>query len=160
MVSATAYISAIERMGTGMTQKELEAWVMVLSAVVISGWIYWDAMRGGVPADVAAAAWKMVWAIGYVIVFNIAAVIVGHIVFAIVTGGKQITDEKTDERDRLINGKAMRNGYFVLSIGVFGVLIWQGLGLPPELGPYALFGISMLAGGIFAASQVLYYRIS
>ena len=90
----------------------------------------------------------------------IIAVIVGHIVFAIFTGGKEISDEKTDERDRLINGKGMRNGYFVLSIGVLGLLIWQGLGLPAPLGPYALFGISMLAGGVFAASQVLYYRIN
>ena len=142
-----------------MTQKELEAWVMVLSTIVISGWVWWGA-RDGVPPDVAGAAWRMVWAVGYSIVFNIVAVIVGHILFAIVTGGREISDEKTDERDRLINGKAMRNGYFVLSIGVLGVLIWQGLGLPAELGPYALFGISMLAGGTFAASQVLYYRIN
>jgi len=146
-------------MGSDMTQKELEAWVMVLSAIVISGWVYWDATHGGPPADVSAAAWKMVWAVGYSILFNIVAVIAGHILFAIVTGGREITDEKTDERDRLINGKAMRNGYFVLSLGVLGVLIWQGLGLPAELGPYALFGICMLAGGIYAASQILYYRI-
>lgn len=143
-----------------MTQKELEAGVMVLSVVVISGWVAWDAMRGAVPAELPEAAWKMVWAIGYSIVFNIVAVIVGHIVFAIVTGGREISDEKTDERDRLINGKAMRNGYFVLSIGVLGVLVWQGLGLPATLGPYALFGISMLAGGTYALSQLVYYRIS
>lgn len=143
-----------------MTQKELEAWVMVLSAIVISAWVWWDATRGGLPADVSGAAWKMVWAVGYSILFNIIAVIVGHILFAIITGGREISDEKADERDRLINGKAMRNGYFVLSIGVLGVLIWQGLGLPATLGPYALFGISMLAGGTYAASQILYYRIN
>jgi hypothetical protein len=141
-----------------MTQKELEAWVMVLSAIVISGWVAWDATRGGVPAAPSAAAWKMVWAIGYSILLNIIAVIVGHIVFAIFTGGREIPDEKTDERDRLISSKAMRNGYFVLSIGVGGVIVWQALGLPAELVPYALFGISMLAGGSYAASQVFYYR--
>ena len=54
----------------------------------------------------------------------------------------------------------MRNGYFVMSIGVLAVLIWQGLGLPPTLGPYALFGICMLAGAIYAASQLVYYRIN
>ena len=143
-----------------MTQKELEALVMVLSTVVISGWVWWDATTNGMPADVSGAAWKMVWAVGYSILFNIIAVILGHILFAIFTGGRNITDEKTDERDRLINGKAMRNGYFVLSIGVLGVLIWQALGLPATLGPYALFGISMLAGGTFALSQLIYYRIS
>ncbi|MBL8597913.1 MAG: hypothetical protein JNL14_09275 [Devosia sp.] len=143
-----------------MTHKELEAWVMVLSAVVISGWVWWDATRNGVPADVSGAAWKMVWAIGYSILFNIIAMIVGHILFGIFTGGRELADEKADERDRLINGRAMRNGYFVLSIGVLGVLVWQGLGLSAELGPYALFGISMLAGGIYALSQLVYYRIS
>jgi hypothetical protein len=33
------------------------------------------------------------------------------------------------------------------------------LGLPAELGPYALFAISMLAGGTFAVSQLVYYRL-
>lgn len=143
-----------------LTQKELEAWVMVIGAIVISGWVAWDALSKGVPADLSAAAWNMLWAIGYSILFNIIAVIVGHIVAAIITGGKEISDERADERDRLINGKAMRNGYFVLSIGVLGVLIWQALGLPAELGPYALFGISMLAGATFATSQLVYYRIN
>ncbi len=143
-----------------LTQKELEAGVMVLSTIVISAWVYWDASSNGVPAELSASAWNMVWAIGYSVLFNIIAVIVGHILAAIVTGGREISDERTDERDRLINGKAMRNGYFVLSIGVLGVLIWQALGLPATLGPYALFGISMLAGGTFALSQLIYYRIS
>ena len=142
-----------------MTQKELEALVMVLSTVVISGWVWWDATTNGMPADVSGAAWKMVWAVGYSILFNIIAVILGHILFAIFTGGRNITDEKTDERDRLINGKAMRNGYFVLSIGVLGVLIWQALGLDAVLAPYVLFGISMLAGAVFAGSQLIYYRL-
>jgi uncharacterized membrane protein len=142
-----------------MTQKELEAWVMVLSAIVISGWVAWDAVNGGVPADLGAAARKMVWAIGYVIGFNIVAVIVGVIVVSIVSR-EVVRDERADERDLLVVNRSMRNGYFVLSIGVAGVLIWQALGLPAELGPYALFGISMLAGGVFAASQILYYRIS
>ena len=143
-----------------MTQRELEAWVMVLGAIVISGWVWWDSSRNGVPGDLSGAAWKMVWAVGYTIVFNIIAMIVGNILFAIVTGGRELADEKADERDRLINSKAMRNGYFVMSIGVLGVLIWQGLGLPPTLGPYALFGICMLAGAIYAASQLVYYRIN
>jgi hypothetical protein len=142
-----------------MTQKELEAWVMVLSAVVVSGWVAWDMVNGGVPAELSAAAWKMVWAIGYVIGFNIVAVIVGVIVVSIVSR-EVVRDERADERDQLVISRAMRNGYFVLSIGVGGVMIWQALGLPAELGPYALFGISMLAGGTFAASQIVYYRIN
>jgi hypothetical protein len=143
-----------------MTQKELEAWVMVISAIVISTWVWWDATHGGVPADVPGAAWKMVWAMGYTIVFNIVAIIIGNIIYGVASGGHTIPDEKTDERDRLINNKAMRNGYFVMSVGVLSVLVWQGLGLPPQLGPYALFAVCMLAGAIYAGSQALFYRIN
>ena len=142
-----------------MTQKELEAGVMVLSAIVISGWVWWDTASNGVPAELSAAAWKMVWAVGYSIMFNVIAAIVGHIGYAVLNGGDNISDEKIDERDRLVASRSMRNGYFVLSIGVLGVLIWHGMGLPAEFGPYALFGISMLAGGTFALSQLVYYRI-
>jgi hypothetical protein len=141
-----------------MTVKEIQSWVMVLGAIVISGWVAWDAANGGVAASVGEAAWKMLWAVGYVIVFNIFAMILGVILVSIVRR-EEVRDEATDERDRLVSSKAMRNGYFVLSTGVVGVLLWQALGLPAELGPYALYGISMLAGAVFAASQIVYYRI-
>ena len=139
------------------THKEISAAVMVVSAIVISAWVAWEAMSAGVAATVPEAAWKMLWAIGYSIGFNIVAVIVGVIVVSIIER-EELKDEAADERDRLVNGKAMRNGYFVLSIGVLGVLIWQALGLDAVLAPYVLFGISMLAGAVFAASQLIYYR--
>jgi hypothetical protein len=145
-------------MRVAMTHKELEAWVMVVGAVVISAWVGLDMLNGGVPASLPDAAWKVLWAIGYVIGFNIVAMIVGVIVVSIVRR-EEMKDERADERDRLVTSKAMRNGYFVLSIGVLGVVIWQALGLPAELGPYALYGISMLAGVGYAASQIVYYRI-
>ena len=44
-----------------MTQKELEDLVMVLSTVVISGRVGWDATTNGMPADESGAEWKMVW---------------------------------------------------------------------------------------------------
>jgi nitrate reductase gamma subunit len=142
-----------------MSTKEISAFVMVLSAVVISGWVAWDAMGNGVAATAAEAAGKMVWAIGYSIVFNIVAVIVGVIVVS-VARREEVKDERADERDRLINAKSMMAGYFVLSIGVLLVLIWQAFGLAANHAPYALFGISMLAGGAFAVSQIVQYRLS
>ena len=142
-----------------MTTKEISAWVMVISAIAVSAWIAWDATTNGVAPSLSAAAWKMLWAIGWSIGLNIVAVIIGVIAVSIVQR-EEVKDERADERDKLINGKAMRNAYFVLSVGVLLVLIWQALGLEAELGPYALFGISMLAGVAFAASQIVYYRIS
>lgn len=142
-----------------MNTKQISAVVMVLGAVLISGWVAVDMGNGGVPASPSDAAWKMLWAIGYVIVFNIIAVIIGAIVVAIFQRGEPPIDQ-TDERDRLINSRSMVTGYFVLSIGVLGVLIVQALGLPANLVPYALFGISMLAGASFAAAQLVLYRVS
>lgn len=141
-----------------MTNKEISAVVMVLSAIAISAWVVWDATTGGLAASVPEASWKMLWAIGYTIVVNIVAVIVGVIVVSIIQR-ETVSDERADERDQAVSNKAMRNGYFVLSVGVLGVLIWQALGLDPVLGPYALFGVSMLAGAVFAASQLAYYRL-
>lgn len=141
-----------------MTTKEISAVVMVLSAIAISAWVAWDMTHGGLAATLSEAAWKMLWAVGYSIGLNIVAVIVGVIAVSIVQR-EEVKDERSDERDRLINGKAMRNGYLVLSVGVLLVLIWQALGLDAVLGPYALFAVSMLAGATFAVSQLVYYRM-
>jgi len=142
-----------------MSMKEISAVVMVLSAVVIAFWVGSDLLGNGPAGEMSAAAWEMLWAIGYVIVFNIVATIVGVIVVSIAQR-REVKDEATDERDRLINGKAMFAGYFVMSVGVLGVLVWQALGLAPNMVPYALFGVSMLAGGLYAACQLVLYRMS
>ena len=142
-----------------MSSKEIQAWVMVIGAFVISGWMAWDIGRAGLAADAPTAAWQMLWAIGYVIGFNILATIVGVILVSILQR-EEVKDERADERDRLINARAMGTAYFMLSIGVLGVLIWQALGLEPNLVPYVLFGISMLAGVGYAASQIVLYRVS
>ncbi len=141
-----------------MTNKEISAAVMVLSVIVITAYVAYDTMVGGAPASLPIAAWKMLWAIGYSIAFNIVAVIIGVIVISIIQR-EGVADERADERDRLIDGKSVRNAYLVLSIGVLGVLIWQALGLDTIWGPYALFGVSMLAAGIYSGSQLVYYRI-
>jgi hypothetical protein len=156
-----SYILAIERSEGSkmMSMKELSALVMVLSAIVISWWIGSDLMTNGPAADMPAAAWEMLWAIGYVIVFNIIASIIGAIVLSI-AAREEIKDEAADERDRAINGKAMTVGYFIMSVGVLGVLFWQAFGLAPNMVPYALFGVSMLAGAAYAAVQLVLYRVS
>jgi len=142
-----------------MSMKEISAAVMVLSAIVISAWVGNDLLSNGPAGETSAAAWEMLWAIGYVIVLNIVATIVGVILVSIAQR-REVKDEATDERDRLINGKAMFAGYFVMSVGVLGVLVWQALGLAPNWVPYALFGVSMLAGGLYAAFQLVLYRMS
>lgn len=142
-----------------MSHKEISAWVMVISAFVISGWLAWDVATNGAPATAAEAATDAVWAIGYSIVFNIIAVIIGVIVVSIARR-EEVRDERADERDKLIEARSMTNAYFVLSISVAGVLVWQALGLEANFAPYALFAAAMLAGVAFALSQIILYRVS
>ena len=142
-----------------MSTKEISAAVIVLGAIVFSVWVGSDLLAKGAPAEMSAAAWSMLWAIGYVIVFNIVAVIVGTIVVSIAQR-EEVKDERADERDKAINGKAMGTAYFVLSIGVLGVLILMATGMQATLVPHALFGISMLAGAAYAVSQLVLYRLS
>jgi heme/copper-type cytochrome/quinol oxidase subunit 2 len=159
MMSPVAYFVVIERWERRMTGKETEAAVMVIGSVVISGWLAWDAANGGVPATLPDAAWKVLWAILYSIIFNIVAVIVGFIIVSIAQR-EELKDERADEREHSINARSMVTAYMVLAIGVLGVLFWQAFGLPAHLGPYALFGISMLAGAGHAATKLVLYRIS
>lgn len=141
-----------------MSGKEISAAVMVIGSIVISAWVVWEMTTAGMASTMSEAAWKMLWAIGFSIAFNIVAVIVGFIVVSIIQR-EAVKDERADERDKVIGRTAMASAYLVLSIGVLGVLICQALGMPANLTPYALFGISMLAGGSHAATQLVLYRM-
>ncbi len=142
-----------------MGSREISAAVMVLGAVVISVWVAWDAMRGGVPAEASAAAWKMLWAIGYSILFNIVVVIIGVIAVSIARR-EEVKDERADERDRMIDGRANTLGYIMLSFGVLAVLIMQANGLAANFVPYWLFGIAMIAGGGSSLAKLVLYRVA
>jgi len=142
-----------------MSMKEISALAMVVGSVVISIWVAMDLNGGGAAPDVSGAAWDMIWAIGYVVVINIIIVIIATIIVSIAQR-EEVKDERSDERDKLINGRAMGAAYFVLSVSILGVLFWQAFGLAPNLVPYALFGVSMLAGVAFAITQLVLYRVN
>lgn len=142
-----------------MSMKEISALGMVVGSLVISIWVAMDLSGGGAAPDMSSAAWDMIWAMGYVIVINIIIAIIATILVSIAQG-QEVKDERSDERDRQINGRAMGVAYFVLSVSVLGLLFWQAFGLAPNLVPYAMFGISMLAGLAYAATQLVLYRVS
>ena len=141
-----------------MSYKQWNAAIMVTSALIFSAWVGWRLINDGPPADVSAGAWQMLWAIFYVIIFNIGASILVTIVVSIIQR-EELVDEAGDERDLAVGARAMRNGYGVLSVATAGVIVALALGLDTVMVPHVLFGISMLAGGVFAASQLVYYRI-
>jgi hypothetical protein len=158
-MSGLHYITVNAAMGpeAEMTYKEWEAVVNILGAVVIGAWVIFEAVSD--PAtSVAEAAARLLWAILFVVLFNIAAMIVMTILVSIARG-QEFKDERADERDRAVSLKGMRNGYVVAStIGALSLfpLAW---GYDPAVAVYVLFGGLMLAGVVDAASRLVYYRI-
>jgi hypothetical protein len=140
-----------------MTFKEMNAAVMLLGAVVISAWVLKDAI-GDPGLSLSAVASRLCWAILASIVFNIVAIIVFTILISIAQG-REFKDEAADERDRLVDAKAMRNAYVVASLAGLAALIVWALNLEVTTGVYVLYGGLMLAGATDAVSRLTYYRV-
>lgn len=140
-----------------MTFKEMNAAVMLLGSVVISAWVLKDAL-GDPGLSLPAVATRLCWAIGASIVFNIVATIVFTILISIAQG-REMQDEPTDERDRAVGSKAMRNAYVVASVtGLVSLILWA-VGYDVLVGVYVLFGGLMLSGATDGASRLFYYRV-
>lgn len=158
-VSSFPYQSANNALGreTSMTFKEMNAAVMLLSALVISAWVLRDALADPT-ATVQVVAARLCWAMLASIVFNIVAIIVFTILISIAQG-RELKDEAADERDHSVGSRAMRNAYIVASAaGAGGIFIWA-FGIDFTVGIYVLFGGLMLAGATDAVSRLVYYRI-
>ncbi|WP_156460351.1 hypothetical protein [Devosia sp. Root635] len=139
-----------------MTFKEMNAGVMLLSAVVISAWVLMGAL-GDPGATVPEVASRLGWAIVASVVFNMVAMIVFTILVSIVQG-QELKDERADERDHAVGARAMRNAYIVASAGGAAAIFLWAFGLDFALGIYVLFGALMLAGATDAVSRLYYYR--
>jgi hypothetical protein len=68
--------------------------------------------------------------------------------------------EKEDERDKLVGLRAARNGHWVMSFGVWGVLGLVFVQAPAAVLAYALMGIFVLAEFVRYVSELAYYRLS
>ena len=143
-----------------MSFKELTAWVQIIGAVVIGGWLVNDAINGGFASTVplSAVAMKLLWAIGAVIVFNIVGIIIATILVSIAQGA-ELKDEKADERDRSISDQSNRNGYVVTSLFAALALGAVAFGAEPIVAVVALFVAPMVGGVVSAGSQLFYYRV-
>lgn len=140
-----------------MTYKELNAAVMVASSVAIGAWVWWQAVVEPAP-DAESVAWRLLYAIGFNILINIALMIIATIVVSIAQR-EELKDERADERDRSISDRGMRNGYFAVSIGGLGVIIGLAMGFDASAAAYALFGALLLGGIIEPISRLVYYRV-
>lgn len=147
----------LEGLEAVMTYKEWEAVVNILGAVVVGGWVALEAI-GNPAQSVAEVAARLLWAILFVVLFNIAAMIVMSILVSIARRA-EFEDEPADERDSAIGMKSMRNGYVIASIAGAASLFPLALGYDPSVAAYILFGGLMLAGVVDAVSRLVYYRV-
>ncbi|MEA3225726.1 MAG: hypothetical protein U9Q07_07220 [Planctomycetota bacterium] len=88
-----------------------------------------------------------------VIVMVVIVEIVFHIILALTT-----RQETKDERDRLIELKAIRNAYFVLAFGIFLPIACIAVSVRPFIVAHVImftFVVSEIAG---FATQLFYYR--
>ncbi|MPY86745.1 MAG: hypothetical protein GEU99_02365 [Luteitalea sp.] len=147
-----------------MPFEEKSAWAVVASTVLVWGAYFSAAVALPAPPDVKPFP-LFFFFIGAVVA-QVVILVVAHIAFAI-----RAAPGPTDERDRLIELKADRNGDWVLSVGtmcVALVLIWGGtfnaLPFPPWSmpAPY-VFGnllvlLFVLAEIVKRLLQIAYYR--
>jgi hypothetical protein len=142
-----------------MSFKEWTAVVQVVGVVVICGWLVNDVMATGLATGgVAGVAMKLVWAIGGAIVFNIVGLIIVAILVSIAQG-KELKDERADERDKAVAARSSRNGYALASSFAGLSLLALAFGADPILAVYALFAAPLLGGATDAVSRLVYYRI-
>ncbi|HEV2518811.1 MAG TPA: hypothetical protein VGV07_26425 [Devosia sp.] len=140
-----------------MSYKEWEAVVGIIASIVIAAWVIFEALTNP-PATVVTVASRLLWAILYGVLFNIAAMIVTAILVSIARRS-EFKDEKADERDKAVGLRAMRNGYVIASITGIATLFYLAFGADPALAAYVLFGGLMLAGLVDSTSRLIYYRI-
>ena len=102
------------------------------------------------------------WGTSFLILIPVTIVsqIIIHIAFAIVN--KIVTNEDvtnlSDERDKLINLKAIRISHWIFTIGFLLAMVSQVMGMPP----YAMF-ITLVASGFVSGivseiSKIYFYR--
>lgn len=142
-----------------MHYKEWNALVTLVGQVAIGVWFYRGAATHPEAYELlAGVAGKILWAIGYAIVLNIAGIILVSILVAIFSG-RELKDERSDERDWAVGARSMRNAYLVLSLGALATVIAWASGADPISAAFVLFGAMMLGGAADAASRLFYYRV-
>lgn len=137
----------------------LKQWnaVMELTAQALA--VVWVLLNMGKATDLQSTAAMLLWAGGIIVVMSV----VGAITVSILIGmarrdGRR--EDRADERDRVIFGKAMRNAYVPASLAGFVTLIALAAGWDATSAIYILFFGGMVAGAIEAVSTLVYYWTS
>ncbi|HEV7690875.1 MAG TPA: hypothetical protein VGO52_08640 [Hyphomonadaceae bacterium] len=131
------------------TFREKSAAVSVAAILLIYGWA---------TVGVLQAPLELEGAFGFLVGTSVMMIIVmalSHTVLAILR-----EPEKQDERDKLVGWRSTRNGYVVMTVGVWAVLALVFAQAPLGVLAYALLGLFVLAELVRLASELVYYRLA
>lgn len=145
-----------------MTTHEKRNILNIVSSLLVTGiyaiFLYNKHFSAGEPDNAIK-----IWAVSFLILIpiSIAASIVLNIVMAvihgIVTGGEEMS-ELSDERDKTIELKSNRNGFWVFIIGFLGAMATQVFDMPVSA-MFIGFFVSGLASSLMSEiSSLIYYR--
>lgn len=145
-----------------MASKEKETIVTLISSILILGFYSWYVYQNHLIEN-----WELLndfkfWGKAFLIMIPVAIVsqIVIHIIFAIVN--KAVTNEDmdsvSDERDKLIELKAIRISHWIFTAGFLGAMTTQAFGMEP----WAMF-VTLIASGFISAlvsesAKIYFYR--
>ena len=145
-----------------MSYQERRAIVSVISTILIAA-LYSAYMAQRYPAvDAYSAEIFRFWGAFFLLLIpvTIVAKIVIHIVFSIlntVATGEEET-EIMDERDRLIELKALRNSVYVFSLGFVVAMVSLVVSMPPSVMFVLLLCAGTVSDLVSELSQFYFYR--
>ncbi len=135
-----------------MSFREKSAWITFLTVLIVFGAYYLSIHMGLIPSRGWEHFRVLVGCIGLVIVLQIAL----HIVAAVLN--PQDARSPKDERERAIQHHAHTYGYYVLTLGVFGLFpIGHMHAGAPYLLHWAFFSV-IAATLATALTQIILYR--
>lgn len=136
--------------------------IVSLSSTLVIFIIYTVIVLNKYTANIPSEETVRFWAIAILVmvpvqvVIKIFVTIVFNIVNMITTG--EMDPGFSDELDKMINLKAVRNSFYGFLIAFFGIMFYMVLGGTVEGMLMGLFGSVIGIGIILEISQIIYYR--
>lgn len=145
-----------------MTTHEKRNILNIISSLLVMGfyglYLYHKLDTGGGPDDVVKF-----WAASFLILvpLSIAASILLNIGLAIIhgiaTGGEELP-ELSDERDKSIELKSNRNGFWVFTLGFLAAMVTQVIEMPVSAMFIGFFLTGLVSSLVSEISSLIYYR--
>jgi hypothetical protein len=145
-----------------MSTKEKQSIVTLISTVLILGFYALYVYQNYLKTDWALINDFKFWGTTFLIMIPvmIVAQIIIHIIFAIVN--KIVTnedmDDLSDERDKLIDLKAIRISHWIFSAGFLSAMSTQAMGMEPWVMFVTLITSGFLSGIVSESAKIYFYR--